>query len=133
MMLFCYGSLEFAAVMRAVTGRSFAHEPARLDGWARLRFRGRTYPGLRRRSWTSTPGTLWRGIDDASAARLDRFEGELYERRALPVRAGAGVTVTAQVYVTSDVLLGELSSEPWEKARFARESLAEFVRAIRRR
>jgi hypothetical protein len=34
-LLFCYGSLEFAEVMRAVTGRDFAVEPAALDGFAR--------------------------------------------------------------------------------------------------
>jgi gamma-glutamylcyclotransferase (GGCT)/AIG2-like uncharacterized protein YtfP len=128
--LFCYGSLEFAEVMRRVTGRTFAHEPARLEGWVRLRFRGRAFPGLRPRSWACTPGTLWRGIDEASAARLDRFEGALYERRALPVRARSGVTVTAQVYVTASERRGDLSHEPWDRARFVRKSLAEFLRAL---
>lgn len=132
MTLFCYGSLEFAAVMRAVTGRTFAHEPARIDGWVRLCVRGKNYPGLRPRAWSSTPGTLWRGVDDASAAKLDRFEGRLYQRRSLPVRTHGGVSVTAQVYVVPDENARELSSSPWDKARFARESLAEFVRAISR-
>lgn len=133
MTLFCYGSLEFAEVMRAVTGRSFAHEPARLEGWLRVRVRGRAYPGLRPRPRACTPGTLWRGIDEVSAARLDRFEGALYQRRALPVRAKPGVVVTAQVYVVPEERRSELSNEPWDKARFARDSLAEFVRALSRR
>lgn len=132
MTLFCYGSLEFAEVMRAVTGRSFAHEPARLDGWVRLRFRGNAFPGLRPRAWMSTRGTLWRGIDEASALRLDRFEGDRYERRELPVRTKPGVAVTAQVYVVPDARRSELSNEPWDKARFARESLADFLRALSR-
>ena len=132
MTLFCYGSLEFAEVMRAVTGRSFPHEPARLEGWVRLRLRGREYPGLRPRIWACTPGTLWRRIDDVSAARLDAFEGALYERRSLPVRTRAGVSVTAQVYVVTEGRRSGLSNEPWEKARFARASLAEFLRALSR-
>ena len=131
MTLFCYGSLEFAEVMRAVTGRSFAHERARLDGWVRLRLRGRSYPGLRPRAGGSTPGTLWQGIDPRSAARLDRFEGDLYERRDVAVRAAGGLAA-AEVYVIRPERLGELSAEPWDRLRFARESLADFVRAIRR-
>ena len=131
MTLFCYGSLEFAEVMRWVTGRSFAHGPARLEGWVRLRVRGRSYPGLRTRARACTPGTLWRGIDEVSAARLDRFEGALYEPRPLPVRTASG-KVTAQVYVVRDARRSELSNEPWDKARFARESLAEFLRALSR-
>ena len=132
MTLFCYGSLEFAEVMRAVTGRSFAHEPARIDGWVRVCVRGQKYPGLRPRLWSSTQGTLWRGIDEQSAAKLDRFEGTLYRRRSLPVRTHGGVSVTAQVYVVPDENQKLLSNAPWEKARFARESLAEFLRALSR-
>jgi gamma-glutamylcyclotransferase (GGCT)/AIG2-like uncharacterized protein YtfP len=132
MTLFCYGSLEFADVMRAVTGRSFSHEPARLDGWVRLRLRGRAFPGVRPKLGTSVSGTLWRGIDDESAERLDRFEGETYERRPLVVRTRSSVSVTAQVYVIKEALRGELSQEPWDRARFVRESLRDFVRSLNR-
>src|SRR5262245_64477881 len=110
MTLFCYGSLEFAEVMRAVTGRSFAHARARLGGWERRRLRGRSYPGLRPHAGASTAGTLWQGIDPGSAARLDRFEGALYERRTLPVRAAGGLA-DAEVYVIREEHLGELSAE----------------------
>ncbi len=132
MELFCYGSLEFAEVMRAVTGRSFPHEPARLDGWVRLRARRGAYPGLRPRARASTSGTLWRGVDPASAAKLDRFEGALYVRRTLQVRTSRGERVAAEVYVVPDERRRELSTQTWDKARFARESLAAFVRAISR-
>jgi len=131
--LFCYGTLVFPEVMRAVTGRSFAHEPARLAGWVRLHFRGRPYPGLRARLGGSTPGVLWHGVDAASSARLDRFEGALYERRTLRVRTARGADVAAQVYVVAETELGRLSSQPWEPSRFARESLRDFLRAITRR
>jgi len=131
MTLFCYGSLEFAEVMRAVTGRSFAHERARLDGWVRLRQRGRAFPGLRPRAGACTSGTLWRGIDPGSAARLDRFEGAIYERRTVAVRA-AGGPAEAEVYVIRPERLGELSAEPWDRQRFLRETLPDFLRALRR-
>jgi len=129
--LFSYGSLEFAEVMRAVTGRSFAHEPARLFGWRRVRFRGRPYPGIEPCARATVAGTLWRGIDAASAARLDAFEGAAYARVQLPVRAG-GADRAADVYVVCEDSRPLLSDEPWDKAAFARESLARFLRALAR-
>ncbi|HXX48285.1 MAG TPA: gamma-glutamylcyclotransferase family protein [Myxococcota bacterium] len=132
MTLFSYGSLVFPEVMRAVTGRSFAHEPGRLFGWRRTRFRARTYPGIQADAAASTPGTLWHGIDLRSAQRLDCFETSDYERRILPVRAASGAELQAHVYVVRAESLHLLSQEPWERPRFARESLAGFLRRLRR-
>jgi gamma-glutamylcyclotransferase (GGCT)/AIG2-like uncharacterized protein YtfP len=132
MTFFTYGSLEFAAVMRAVTGRSFAHERGRLDGWARFRVRAGAYPGIRPHAEMSVPGTLWRGVDAASAARLDRFETAIYERRTLRVRSASGESLDAQVYVIPPRHYGELTHEPWDLARFARVELAGFLRALNR-
>lgn len=131
MRLFSYGSLEFAEVMRAVTGRSFAHEPARLFGWRRNCFRGQIFPGVRADPAATTPGTLWHGIDARSAQRLDAFETRAYERRTLPVRTAQG-ELEAEVYVVRADSLALLSHAPWERARFARESLAPFLRGLRR-
>jgi gamma-glutamylcyclotransferase (GGCT)/AIG2-like uncharacterized protein YtfP len=133
MTLFSYGSLVFPEVMRAVTGRSFAHEPARLADWVRLRVRGASYPGLRARAGASTLGVLWHEVDPASLARLDRFEGTSYARRTLRVRTSRGEKLQAEVYVWSETELARLSAEPWDPARFARESLRGFLRALTRR
>jgi gamma-glutamylcyclotransferase (GGCT)/AIG2-like uncharacterized protein YtfP len=130
--LFCYGSLVFAEVMRAVTGRSFPHEPARLFGWRRTRFRGLSFPGIQPHGEGSTSGTLWRGIDTRSAQLLDAYETAAYERIALPVRTSAG-EVRADVYVVRPEARHLLSQAPWTPEAFARDSLAEFLRALRRR
>ncbi|HTO09335.1 MAG TPA: gamma-glutamylcyclotransferase family protein [Myxococcota bacterium] len=130
MNLFTYGSLVFAEVMRAVTGRSFAHEPARLPGWTRVCIRGTRFPGVRARASASTSGVLWRGLDPRSVARLDRFETHHYERRTLTVRTSAGENVSAEVYVIAEAHLGALSQEPWRPDRFARESLAALLKAL---
>lgn len=131
MKLFCYGSLEFAEVMREVTGRSFAAEPATLDGFARYRVRDADYPGLLPEPGARTDGTLYRALDAASLAALDRFEGGLYERRTLDVRTRDGASAAAQVYVVREAHRRALSREPWDKQTFARESLPGFVRRLR--
>jgi gamma-glutamylcyclotransferase (GGCT)/AIG2-like uncharacterized protein YtfP len=131
MNLFTYGSLVFAEVMRAVTGRSFAHEPARLPGWTRVCIRGTRFPGVRAHRSLATSGVLWRDVDPRSLARLDRFETHHYERRTLRVRTGSGEEVPAEVYVIADAHLHDLSQEPWDRAQFARQSLAQLVRSLR--
>ena len=131
MLLFCYGSLEFAEVMRAVTGREFTSEPAALDGFARYRVRDASYPGLVPESGARTEGTLFRGLDAAALAALDRFEGALYARHTLEVRLCDAGREAAQVYVVRPARRDALLREPWDKARFARDELVAFVRRLR--
>jgi gamma-glutamylcyclotransferase (GGCT)/AIG2-like uncharacterized protein YtfP len=132
MLLFCYGSLEFEEVMRQVTGQTLPGEPATLEGFARYRVRDADYPGLLPEPGARTEGTLYRALDADSLATLDRFEGALYERRTLAVTKHDGTSVSAQVYVVREAHRHTLSREPWDKAAFARESLAGFVSRLRR-
>ncbi len=131
MLLFCYGSLEFASVMRAVTGRVFAGEPATLAGFARYRVRDADHPGLVPEAGARTEGTLFRALDAAALEVLDRFEGALYERRQLEVRPRDGGFAAAQVYVVREAHRHTLTSEPWDKQGFARDRLVAFLSRLR--
>lgn len=131
MFLFCYGSLELAEVMREVTGRTFEGELAELDGFARYRVRDADYPGLLPEPGARTKGTLYRAVDDAALAALDRFEGPLYERRLLEVRAADGERRHAHVYVVREAQRGSLTREPWDERAFARDRLEAFLSRIR--
>lgn len=125
--VFTYGTLAFAEVMEAVAGRASASEPATLDGFVRLRVRGAVYPGVRARAGATVDGVLYRGLDAAALARLDRFEGALYERRRLAVRLARGGACEAWVYVVPDALAHRLADEPWDPERFRREHLPAYV------
>jgi gamma-glutamylcyclotransferase (GGCT)/AIG2-like uncharacterized protein YtfP len=132
LLLFCYGSLEFDAVMRAVTGRSFVGEPASLEGFARYRVRDAHYPGLVPEPGAQTSGTLYRALDAEALAALDRFEGALYARHTLEVlRASDASRAAAEVYVVRDAHRHTLTAEPWDKAGFARDHLAAFLARLR--
>lgn len=130
MNLFCYGSLQFGEVMRAVTRREFAGEPAELDGFARYRFRDASYPGLTPEAGACTEGTLFRGLDEAAVAALDRFEGPRYERVAVEVRTRGGGRTAAHVYVVRAAQRAELSRETWDRAHFGRDELDGFLRRL---
>ena len=129
--LFAYGTLAFPRLMEAVTGRTFASQPALLEGYARYALRGATFPGLVEEGHSATDGVLWRDLDAASLARVDDYEGDWYERRAVTVRAG-DAPLPAQTYVLVDAQRRRVSRRRWVAARFEsrylRRCLAEYGR-----
>jgi gamma-glutamylcyclotransferase (GGCT)/AIG2-like uncharacterized protein YtfP len=130
--LFAYGTLLFPEVLRAVTGRSFASRPARLEGYARRRFRREVFPGLAPAPGAHTPGRVYLGVDAGSLARLDDFEGARYARRPVRVRTADGAALSAFAYVVRPQHLAALEDAPWDEEQFARGGeRARFLARIR--
>lgn len=119
--LFFYGTLQFPAIFEAVTGRPLDGENAVLEGYARFRLRGEAFPGIVAAAGAHVPGVICRGIDAVSLARVDRFEGEIYRREPVEVRAGPdGRPVPAETYVVRPRWRGLLADAPWDPEEFAR-------------
>jgi len=125
--LFTYGTLEFEEVFRAVTGLACRGRPARLEGYVRYLVRDRAYPGIVAQSGAVTPGTLYSDLAPECVARIDRFEGPLYERREVEVRTPEGALLPAWTYIVPPSAHTLLSREPWDSDRFARHHLAAFL------
>jgi len=121
----------FPEVMQAVTGRSLASLPATLAGYACRTVRGAVYPGAIEEDGALLDGVLWLDVDGAALARLDRFEGELYERRVVTVLARDGAPHPAQIYLVRAAYRDQLSAEPWDRERFAREHLRAYAERCR--
>jgi gamma-glutamylcyclotransferase (GGCT)/AIG2-like uncharacterized protein YtfP len=128
--IFAYGTLAAEAVMRVLLGRVPPAAPARLEGYARYRVRGRVYPGIVAEPGAHTDGVVYEGLDAAGLALLDRFEGSLYRRESLRVRSASGVGLVAETYVVADSQRHALSAEPWSLERFVESHLADYVRAL---
>lgn len=126
--VFTYGTLQIPEVMRAVTGKNFAGQKARLENFSRHKLNGRSYPGIRPQSGAFTEGLLYTGVDAASLAQLDRFEDDFYRRQTLIVRSMDGVARAAEVYTVSEECLGLLLPESWDLEEFRKQSLAQFLR-----
>jgi len=125
--LFAYGTLQFPAVFRVVAGRTLPGDPAVLDGYARFLVRGQRFPGIVPYAGANTEGVLYRGVTDEDLARLDRFEGPLYERAALTVRSAGGAR-RAWCYVVAPRQRQRLSELAWDPADFEANYLAGFLR-----
>ncbi len=131
--LFTYGSLMLPRVMAAVCRRELAGTPARLDAYARYALRGRGYPGLVPESGASTEGVVYAGLAQHDLARLDRFEGPLYQRVRVAVDLAEGAREHAFAYVVHPDQRGELSAQPWDLDRFAREDADRWIEELRAR
>jgi gamma-glutamylcyclotransferase (GGCT)/AIG2-like uncharacterized protein YtfP len=118
-------------VMAIVAGRRFAGRPATLHGWRRRRLRDAVFPALVPAPGETTAGVLFEGLDAKLLARLDRFEGEPYERLLLRVVLESGAECEAFVYVLRRERRALLSDEPWEEAAFRTRHLARYLAGCR--
>ncbi len=129
-MLFCYGTLGFPQVMRAVTGNDYPCRDAMLRGYARYRVRGEVFPGIVEESAAVVRGVLYQGLDEKTLHLIDVYENECYSRQLLDVEQVPGKAVRAWVYVVPFALRGRLSSRDWHPEFFARHRLGAWLREL---
>lgn len=130
MHVFTYGSLMFPEIWRIVVGRSFDAMEGSVTGYAVFRVRRGAYPGM-----VATPekrvvrGLVYLNVDNAAIARLDRFEGDFYERRSVLVECGDSRQRMADAYVVPERCRRGLTKDPWTAAEFvACGGIADFTR-----
>lgn len=126
--LFCYGTLVFPAVMRAVTGLNLRGRAAVLPGYRVALIAGRNYPGIAPAD-DRVGGVLYPDPGPLALARLDRFEGREYRRLAVRVTC-ASQRLRAWVYLPY-ARRARLSDAPWDPQRFAREDLDRYLAELR--
>lgn len=129
MHVFTYGTLVFPEVWRSVVGRSFATVNGEAAGFQLFRVQGAVFPGISAASDAdSVPGVVYLDVDSESIARLDRFEGDFYERRSIAVDGADGQRRMAEAYVVPDANRSLLTSEPWTRESFvASGGLKQFI------
>ena len=128
--LFAYGTLVLPDVLEALLGRALPAQPAQLAGYARYRVRGEVFPALAAEAGADTSGVLYTGVDQREWALLDRFEGELYVRRAVRVETPAGAR-DAWTYLVAAGREPLLTREPWDPRSFAEGNRARWLELCR--
>jgi gamma-glutamylcyclotransferase (GGCT)/AIG2-like uncharacterized protein YtfP len=128
MRLFSYGTLQFPEVLAAVTGCHLQGDKAVLDDYACYLVRERDYPGIIPERGAGVEGVVYTGIGETHLRKLDRFEGELYERARVCVTDAEGNPQQAWTYVIRDALRDRLTRTPWSKEDFEVEHLPAFLK-----
>jgi gamma-glutamylcyclotransferase (GGCT)/AIG2-like uncharacterized protein YtfP len=131
MRVFCYGTLIFPELMQAAAGNPFAGFPASLEGYACYKVRGEAYPGIIASNGACTTGLVYSGLGAVHLARLDRYEGALFERRRVCATDTGGNPVQAWTYVVAARHTAMLSSERWDPEEFRTRHLDRFLHASR--
>ena len=124
--LFSYGSLMFPEVMEAIVGVKRFGEAAQIRDFARYCIREQSYPGIVSEPGKSVSGILYRDLDDESLVLLDRFEGEMYERKEVSAECESGFA-EATVYVIAPPSLDLLTNASWSHVDFRDGGLSDFV------
>ena len=129
MYFFASGSLIFAEVMRAVTGRRHASVAATLFGYSRFRVSEASYPGLIKSADSSVNGVLYDQVGASSLQLLDRFEGEYYLRRSVTVGTERGGDQPAETYVIRPEFEHLLTRETWDGELFRQSHLKSLLQS----
>lgn len=131
MRFFFYGTLMDEGVRVAVLGtaaRALVIEAATLDGWRRAPVRGRPYPVILPAAGCSVCGVLADRVDNAAAARLDRFEGAEYRKTRVTVRRADSGMASCWAYAASDADVVGIGA--WDFDRWRRRDRATLLRRL---
>jgi len=131
MNVFTYGSLMIPSVMAAVTGKRFQVMKACLNGYARFKVKGESYPGIVYQPGAATDGVVHCDVDELSLKLLDEFEGELYKRVSVRIEVDQSGSLNAETYLFAPKHLRRLSSDPWDFEEFKKEHLQEFLKSYK--
>lgn len=124
--LFVYGTLQDERVIRAVTGKVFASEPAILRGYRRYRVKDADYPGIKLDATGSVEGLLLQKVDSDSLRKLDAFEGEYYTRLEVDVELALGEVCRCTSYVIHSDWIHLLSEDAWTLEEFQHTGYQRF-------
>jgi gamma-glutamylcyclotransferase (GGCT)/AIG2-like uncharacterized protein YtfP len=124
--LFTYGTLMCDDIMRSVAGCSLPHTHAVLPNFRRYTVKGEVYPALVVHKGDRVEGVVYHDIPDTAWFRLDRFEGEMYERRLVNVVLPDGSAETVYTYVIRPEFEGRLDSTEWDFDTFLRSGKTSF-------
>ena len=127
MRLFSYGTLQYPEILSAVTGCHLEGDKSVLDDYACYLVEGKPYPGITPEHAASVEGVVYTGIGEAHFKKLDRFEGELYERIRVCVTDMEGNPLQAWTYAIRDSMRDRLTRTPWNKEDFEVEHLPAFL------
>lgn len=107
----------FADVWQRVVSGTYHSFAATLNDYRRFAVRDETYPGIIASDGCSVAGLVYTDVDPADVARLDQFEGELYQRIDVAVTDAHGNAIKVQTYLFLQP--SRLTEQPWIPQSFA--------------
>lgn len=130
--LFTYGTLMVPEVIEAVLGRPVGRATsAKLPDYGCYRVRDCQYPAILAEAGCVTTGCVYRDLSPTSLKQLDRYEGDLYDRRLVCVQLLDGGSLEVWTYVLHTRHQRLLTQDPWDLDDFVERRLDRFLRILR--
>jgi hypothetical protein len=115
-----------ADIMRRVAGCCLSNTHAVLREYRRYKVKGEVYPAIVASEDGLVEGMVYHDIPDGAWLRLDRFEGEMYERRPVNVVLADGRPETVYAYVIRPEFEVRLDSTEWDLEAFLQSGKTRF-------
>ncbi|MBN2009668.1 gamma-glutamylcyclotransferase [candidate division KSB1 bacterium] len=124
--LFTYGSLMCRDIMHTVVSHCHVLGSAVLQDYRCFIVRNETYPGIIPCLGHQTNGIVYSDITEANLAKLDKFEGSMYERRLVNVTLISGDVKSVFTYVIKPEYEALLETTPWDFNEFFKHGKKSF-------
>ena len=112
--------------MQEVSGCLPEHRRGVLKGYARRLVKGQVYPGLLQHEGNRVDGVVYQNVPASAWERLDRFEGEMYARRAVSIEMDGGGRLTAETYIVRAEYVDNLEEVDWDFSEFLSSGKSKF-------
>jgi gamma-glutamylcyclotransferase (GGCT)/AIG2-like uncharacterized protein YtfP len=112
--LFTYGTLMCEEIMVEVSGCRLSHGFGTLKEYERRSVIGEPYPAILPHKESTVEGVVYQNVPDWAFDRLDRFEGEMYERQPVTIEMSHGGTLPAETYVMKEAFSNLLHEADWD-------------------
>lgn len=113
-------------IMLHVSGERPSHQKARLNGFFCSKLHGETYPGIYADVEHSVEGVLYFDVSQSALARLDRFEGDYYQRNEITVLCSSQGKILATTYIIKPQYSNLLTGKLWNYEEFLQHGKKEF-------
>jgi len=128
MNIFTYGSLMFNQVWPNVVSSLYEKIEARLYGYKRRKIKGEVYPAvIPGRDDDYVDGKIYLDVEENDINKLDRFEGEYYQKEMAVCKLPDESETTACVYVLKEQYRDLVEDEEWHPDWFAKFGIYSFL------
>lgn len=115
--VFAYDSLMYDRIWNRVVCGRYERVMAVLDGHVTRKIKGALYPAIIRGEG-SVRGVLYFSVSSEDMARLDSFEGKMYERTLCDVMSGNGLIRSCFFYAFREEFFSLLGDDDWNPQEF---------------
>jgi gamma-glutamylcyclotransferase (GGCT)/AIG2-like uncharacterized protein YtfP len=130
--LFAYGTLLVPEIWKAVVGKEFPSEPASLPGYEIRRVVNEDFPGIRPSGdpLGFVEGRVFHSLNEDTLMKLDRYEGNLYDRFEVLLAMPNSASIQSETYVVSPNFQHLLTNEFWNVDWFVNEALEQYLKKL---